>query len=411
MANVKVLLDTRAMKKDCTYPVKLSLSHQNQTTYLNLDISVKLEQWDGYVITDHPKAKSLNQVIKIRLIQAESILLQLSASGKLSTLNIKDIKRVIEQNDISSEPVPEHTEGYQLQTHFISYIQNTSNERTKQIYQETLEKIKSYSPTVIFPEINVSWLRSFDQELAKTCKINSRAIHLRNIRAVFNDAISEDLVAQNLYPFRKFKIKREKTIKRSLTIDQVKLLRDYPVQEHQAKYRDLFMLIFYLVGINIVDLLRLRKEDLINGRLEYRRAKTGRLYSIEVLPEAMSIINKYPGQNYLIDVLDSYSSYKDFAARMNENLKEIGELDWVKNKAKDPKFVKKNVKKITPLFPDITTYWARHSWATIAGGLDIPKETISAALGHGGNDTTDIYIRFDMKKVDKANRDVIKAIK
>jgi integrase len=62
---------------------------------------------------------------------------------------------------------------------------------------------------------------------------------------------------------------------------------------------------------------------------------------------------------------------------------------------------------ITPLFPKLSTYWARHTWATIAASLDIPKETIAHALGHGSTTVTDIYIDFDMKKVDDANRKVL----
>ena len=64
-------------------------------------------------------------------------------------------------------------------------------------------------------------------------------------------------------------------------------------------------------------------------------------------------------------------------------------------------------KEITPRFPGISSYWSRHTWATIAASLDIPKETIAAALGHGGNTVTDIYIDFDQRKVDEANRKVI----
>lgn len=406
MATVKLLLDNRTQKKDGTYPLKLSISHKTETTYIGLDISVKKDQWNGTDIIDHPKEKRFNSVIHSKLIQAENILFQLS--GKTSRLSLQEIKISIELNSLDPIQEPEPKQKYSLADHFARYINLTNNLRTKQIYEETLVKINKFAPKIVFEEVNLSWLRSFDTELAKTCKTNTRAIHMRNIRAVFNDAINEELVPLNLYPFRKFKIKKEKTIKRSLTVEQIKLIRDHPVQPHQEKYRDLFMLIFYLVGINIVDLLRLK--EITNGRIEYRRAKTGRLYSIEVLPEAMAIIDKYKGKNYLLDVMDVYASYKDFAARMNENLQEIGKLEWVKNKAKETKFVKANKKKITPLFPDITTYWARHSWATVAAGLEIPKETISASLGHGGNETTDIYIDFDRKKIDKANREVLKAI-
>lgn len=86
---------------------------------------------------------------------------------------------------------------------------------------------------------------------------------------------------------------------------------------------------------------------------------------------------------------------------MNKNLQEIGEF----------KRVGRGGKKVhEPLFPELSSYWARHTWATIAAGLDIPKETIGAALGHGGNTVTDIYIDFDQRKVDIANRKVINCL-
>ena len=86
------------------------------------------------------------------------------------------------------------------------------------------------------------------------------------------------------------------------------------------------------------------------------------------------------------------------ASSFNENLQRIGGMKRVGRGGK---------KVFTPLFPNLTTYWARHTWATIAASLDIPKETIAAALGHGGNTVTDIYIDFDQRKVDEANRKVI----
>lgn len=99
-------------------------------------------------------------------------------------------------------------------------------------------------------------------------------------------------------------------------------------------------------------------------------------------------------------MLDVYNNYKDFTHRLNLNLKRIGPVE----------IGKKGKKEIKPLFPDLSTYYARHTWATIAAKLEIPKETIAAALGHGGNSVTDIYINFDQKKIDEANRKVLKYI-
>lgn len=414
MANVRVILDTRSQRLDGSYPVKLSLSHKGITSYIGLDIAVKPEQWDklqvdGLQVIGHPKASVYNKIINNRLILANNTILTLSSLGKLSGVDHVTLKRLIEYGP-DAEPIDKKVNSYTLSNHFERYISNCRAKGTADMYRVTLGKLNKFDTGVTFDQINLSWLKSFDTFLSPSCSTNTRAIDMRNIRAVFNDAINEDLVPLNLYPFRKFKIKKEKTIKQYLSIDQIKQFRDYPVQEHQERYQDLFMLIFYLIGINTVDLLHLKHKDYRNGRIEYIRAKTGREYSIEVLPEAHLLIEKYKGVNYLIDVMDHYTYYKDFSSRFNRNLKEIGTLEWVANGAKEEKFIKKNKKKVTPLFPGLMIYTARRSWATIASGLDIPKDTIAAALGHGGNTVTDLYINFDLKKVDGANRDVLAAI-
>ena len=152
---------------------------------------------------------------------------------------------------------------------------------------------------------------------------------------------------------------------------------------------------FSLIGINIIDLCHIK--EIRDGRIEYYRSKTNRLYSIKIEPEALEIIEKYKGKKQLLDIMDRYVDYKDYARRLNENLKAIGHTTIGKHGKKYRE----------PLYPQLTMYWARHTWATIAASLDIPKETIAAALGHGGNTVTDIYIDFDQKKVDEANRKVI----
>ncbi|MDR2969077.1 MAG: phage integrase SAM-like domain-containing protein, partial [Tannerellaceae bacterium] len=110
-----------------------------------------------------------------------------------------------------------------------------------------------------FEDITVSWLKDFENKLRKDgLAVNTVARHLRDIRAVYNDAIDYNVVSLASYPFRRFKITHEATAKRALTLEQLRLLRDFPCEPHQEKYRDLFMLIFYLGGINLVDLLNIK---------------------------------------------------------------------------------------------------------------------------------------------------------
>lgn len=283
---------------------------------------------------------------------------------------------------------------------FVDYMHDfhnlKDNKGTKSVYQTTINKILEYDEACTFDTMTLDWMRKFECWMKESgMKANAYAIHLRNIRSVFNYAIDEEITT--LYPFRKFKIKKEETRKRSLTAQQLVTLRDCECEDHQKRYRDIFMLMFYLIGINSVDLFAAKKLE--NDRLEYKRAKTNKLYSIKVEPEAMEIINRYKGDQYLLNISDTYSNYKDFVKRMNVGLKQIGNFKRVGRGGK---------KERDSLFPDISLYWAHHTWATIAASLDIPKETISQALEHEiGSHVTSIYIDFDRKKIDEANRKVI----
>lgn len=282
--------------------------------------------------------------------------------------------------------------------HYEQFMESKTNRGTRGVYKHTLDRIRAFDKNVdnkMFEDIDLKWLTDFEAFCAKTACKNARNIHLRNIRAVFNNAI--DYGITTVYPFRRFKIRPEATRKRSMAVEELRRLFDYPVEDYAEIYRDMFRLIFMLVGINSVDLHGL-KSITRDGRIEYKRAKTGRLYSIKVEPEAMEIINKYRGVKGLLCIADRWIDSRNFRHQCNKALQKIGQVE---RKGRGGK------KTITAEFEGVTTYWARHTWATIAASLDIPKDTIAAALGHGGDTVTDIYIDFDQKKVDAANRRVL----
>ena len=271
------------------------------------------------------------------------------------------------------------------------------NESTKELYYYSLRRIEQfdkYISTRSIDEIGIPWLTRFESWLAQTNSKNARNILLRNIRAVFNYALDCEYTTN--YPFRRFKIRPEATRKRAMTVEQLRSLAVYPVEDYQVFYRDMFVLMFCLIGINVVDLYSL--GGIVDGRVEYRRAKTHRLYSIKVEPEAQAIIDKYHGTKNLLCIADRWTTHSQFGKQMNKALKRMGGMQRVGRGGK---------KVFEPIVPGLTTYWARHTWATIAASLDVPKETIAHALGHGNDTVTDIYIDFDKKKVDEANRKVL----
>ena len=382
------------MKKNGKFPVKLNVFHKGQTL-LSTKFDASPETWSG---TEYNRKaqnwQAKNVALRSLMNNLEKKIFELEENGILRKMDdnaLKDeLKRVV-----SGKPERE-------ERGFISvldeFVRTKSNNGTKTTYTTTRNKILVFDPKCTLDSVDRSWLARFEKWMSDSgMKVNAYAIHLRNIRAVFNYAIDEGYT--ELYPFRKYSIKKEETRKRSLSVEQLRELRDYPCEEWQEKYRDIFMLMFYLIGINASDLFNSKPESLVNGRLEYKRAKTGKLYSVKVEPEAMAIIDKYKGVGYLLDIMDTFADYRNFLHRMGIALKQIGGM----------KRVGRGGKKVrTPLFPELSSYWSRHTWATIAAELDIPKETISEALGHSiGSEVTSIYIKFDRKKVDEANRKVI----
>ena len=391
MKSLKFYLDTRKAKtEDALCPVRISYTKNRKVGYITTDVRLTQKQWDVMqdIVIGHQRAKAINTYLSNIYATLENLLIVNCDEYRPLTA-----REIVEQLRSALNPDVEKPAKDRFVARLEQFIDSKEKKRTKEIYEATLSRIKDFEKgweKLTFSDITIEWLRNFDKFLAKTSPSrNARNIHLRNIRAIFNEAIDDEITTH--YPFRKFKIKGEATVKRSLTVEQLARLFVYQPKPSMARYLDMFRLMFYLIGINTVDLAGLQK--IVAGRVEYHRAKTNRLYSIKVEPEAKAIIEQYQGEQHLINVFDNRDSYLSFGRLFNKNLHVLGkELDELYNDT---------------VYTGLTTYWARHTWATIASELDIPKETIAKALGHGGNEVTDVYIRFNDKKIDEANRRVI----
>lgn len=296
---------------------------------------------------------------------------------------------------------------------FKEFIKQKKKTGTRVCYEQTLKKVAAYDRNVTFEKMTPEWLTRFDEELSKTMSVNGKAIVLRNIRAVWNYALDMGMTKAQ-YPFKRssavgssrFGIKHEQTRKRNVPLDLLRRLKDYPVEPFQEPYRDMFMLMVYLVGIDIVDILHLKKTDLADGYITYVRQKTDkenaterRFVRVKVEPEAMELIERLKGKDWLLYPLDNYANYNDYTKRMNKALKTIG-------------MEHRSGRRITgePLIEGLTTKWSRHTWATLAAELDYGEDLIGRALGHSQSSTRNVtktYINYDQRKIDAANRSVI----
>lgn len=403
MAKTRFFLDTRRVKQGSPCVLKVAIAHRDKTAYVSLETKILPEQWDDEhsMVINHPQQQLLNVYLSGVMQKVERTIIYLADSSQLASMTVSEIKTEVERV-LNPTKVEKKEKADQEKKMFVSWFLKVANSKSKStcgVFMQTYRRLLAFKGNKVqrlrFEDITKEWLTAFDNFMAQTAPSrNSRNIHMRNIRTVFNDAIDNNVTT--CYPFRKFRITPQATPKRNLKVEELRTLFSFPAEEHAVKYIDMFKLIFLLIGINVVDLCHLKEIE--DGRITFSRAKTKRLYSIKVEPEAMEIIERYRGEDWLINILDRYTDHNEFTRRMDRVLKKIGPV----------KRVGLGGKKIySPLFPKLTTYWARHSWATIAMSLDIPRDTIAHALGHGTNTVTDIYIDFDQSKVDEANRRVI----
>ena len=384
--NTTLILDARRPLQDGTFPVKLSVGHGTRL-YLSTGVSVPKENWADGKVEGLKDAKRLNTALDNQRLRVKARLLRLKEDGKLDRCSASHLRKLLTAPVMDDVPEEDRrTTLWKIADKWIS----TKEGRTRELYQHTLAKLRAFAGDgpLYIEDIDRVWLHDFENSIGG--KVNSRAIHLRNLRTICNFALDEELTTH--YPFRKFKIRTEETRKKALTVEQVRAFMAVPGPN---EYRDVFLLLLYLRGINIGDLAKLTEADVVNGRIEYRRNKTGQLYSIRVEPEAREILDRWKGESHLLRCFDRYQDPHDYNRRMREALKKMKTLDG--------ELIEK----------DCSSNWARHTWATMCAELDVPDPTISLGMGHriAGHRTTAIYIKRDMKKVDDANRKVIDYIK
>lgn len=369
--------------------INICIRHNNTRALLSTGVKVPIGCWDGMRVSG-ANAALKNTALINTLNAVDRVIDTMLAEGELRDATATDIKN---RYLLSVGKAQKTKKKITFEERFIQYM-NRLKPGTRHTYDFTLKHLRAYCPefsSLTCEDITKSWLQDYiaSQNLSR----NSVNIQLRNIRAVFNEAVDDEITTN--YPFRKLKIKSQATKDRSLSPDDLRKIFTTKWEPWQQPYVDMFKLMFYLCGINAGDLAEL--TNISNDRIEYNRKKTGKHYSIGVQPEALEIIKKYKGKKHLVNILDKYKSYLDYLHHMNDALKTLG-LIYINGRKPEGE----------ALWPELSSYYARYSWATTAALLDIPKETIAAALGHTQMDVTAIYIRTDYrKKIDEANRKVI----
>lgn len=403
MAKVALYHDMRAVKPGESGPIKVKYYHKGTTIMLPTSVKVLPEQWTGKRIINHARAKQWNNFLELRLVDISSEILELEVTGRLGNFSASDLRKHL----LSTIGRTSTEENNTFLSVFMDKMNSFTNSGTVSIWQNTLNRITAFCSekgynlnTLTFENVTAEWLEEFDSWMAQTApKANARGINHRNIRAVFNYAKKRKKMTVP-YPFDDYKIKRQETEHIDLSIEQTRKLASFPLEEeHICKFRDIFMLMLYLRGINSADLFAAKKSQIIDGRLEYYRKKTGAFTSVKIEPEAMEIIEKYSGEDYLLDIAERWSDPKNYLRAMDKGLKKIGPV----------KIKKHGKKEYQGLFQRISSNSARHTWGSLVFDLGYSIDIASEGLTHKyGSRTTNIYVhKRHRKMVDMANREVI----
>ncbi len=293
---------------------------------------------------------------------------------------------------------------------FISFTRNLIFQlrqlgkiRTAEAYNTALSSFVRFCGArneIFFDEMNGGLLVKYENFLKKkgVCP-NTTSFYMRNLRAVYNRAVEKELTIQR-FPFKHVYTGIDKTIKRGVSLKTIRQVRDLVLDDDPLMdyARDLFMFSFYTRGMSFIDMAYLKKNDLHRGMLSYRRQKTNQRLFIKWEKPMQDIVNKYntSGSPYMLPIIqhidmDERKQYKSALHLINVKLKKIGAL----------------LKLDTPL----TTYVARHGWASIAKAKNVPISTISEAMGHTSESTTRIYLAsLDTSVVDRANNLILNSL-
>ena len=282
----------------------------------------------------------------------------------------------------------------------IAQLQQMGKQRTSETYRATLRSFMSFREDrdFLLEEIDSDTMLMYEAHLHnRGLTKNTTSFYMRILRAVYNRAVEKDLTT-NRNPFKHVYTGIDKTIKRAIPLKAIKQIKnlDLSLQPSLDFARDMFLFSFYTRGISFIDMAYLKKKDLSNGILTYRRRKTGQQLFIKWEKCMQEIVDKYDTDYYspyLLPILkypyDNRSQYKNVLFKTNKYLKEVAKMAGIS----------------VPL----TLYVARHSWASIAKSKNIPISVISEGMGHDSEMTTQIYLAsLDNAVVDRANAQILK---
>ena len=369
--------------------------HNRVVRQLNTDYRIFASEWDANSETVMTNGDRVNIVNAIK----ERLAWDMARLKKVISQLITEQSRYTADDVITGyHKLTKEASLFSFWHNVIAQLKQLGKVRTSETYTATLKSFMAFRDDQDVPldRITSDMVLMYEAYLkARGVRMNTISFYMRNLRAVYNRAAEKGLTAQN-YPFRHVYTGVDKTVKRAIPIKSIKALKEMDLAMNSALdfARDMFLFSFYTRGMSFVDMAYLKKTNLQNGILTYRRRKTGQELSIKWEKCMAEIIAKYPENktDFLLPIIkdegDERRQYDSALHLVNYRLKELSTM----------------LKLQRPL----TMYVARHSWASAAKAKNVPLSVISEGMGHDSEATTQIYLAsLETSVVDKANKMIL----
>jgi len=384
-----VILDTRTLRKDGTYSVKLRITYNREQKYYPLNVFLTQEDWEK-TLSQKPRQEFKEHKLYFNKIEARAV----DVLKNLQPFSFEGFEKKFDQRTDRSKDVLAYFNNYINQLNSEDRVGTALSYKCAHNSIERFLKSK-HRKKLHFGDITSELLNDYENwMLQEGNSLSTVGIYARCIRTMFNMAIADGVVAQEFYPFgkKRYKIPGGRNIKKALALSDIKKLIEYkPTTEPEEQARDFYMFSYLCNGANIKDIAKLQYKNISLTSIVFIREKTKRTTKqnskpiiVMMLPEIKNIIDRWgtkPGSpdDYVFGILDeSDDALKQFkkvhqaTKTINKYIKRIGENLGI------------NIK--------LTTYTARHSFATVLKRSGASTEFISESLGHADLHTTENYL-------------------
>lgn len=406
MVYYKLTLNDKRPTKDEIYSIVVRITNNKQNTTFATGVRIEKKFWDEKqksIKSTVPNYLELNNKITSFFQRLQKMVLKLEDEQRFNFTCLRDL--ISETNSPIKQVAPVRFDQFAIKT--ILELHELNKSGNALIYQTAWNRFHNCinKKPITFEEVDFTMLENFKKMLLLDgVKPNTISNYFRTIRAIYNRGIKAKLVDRKNYPFLDVSVKPQRTTKRAVKLTDIAKLHTLDIQKDATAWhsRNYFILSISLIGISFTDLAYLKPSNIEKGRLIYRRRKTHKEYNIKLTPIANSIIEIYRGRSskYLMPILPSSVIEDSLIAH-----KLIKQFIKTTNK-----YLKRMAKELN--IGELTTYVARHSWATTAKRLGYSNELIAEALGHEyGNRITNIYLDdFEQSVIDDVNAKVLESL-